>query len=406
MGRIFYPDPHPETSSVDGWANHWITAYTFAVIRGNTGQLAGPNDASNYGINLTSTTASTKFNNMARSIFLFDTSAIPADATITAATFGVYIASKLNDLAMTEAHAALALVGATPATNTALVAADFNLDYWTMTAYATDIPYTSVNTSAFNTMSLNAAGLTLLNASAKGAGGMAKLGLTFGVDRLNETPNWVSSKTSRYEIYYADSANDPYLDITVAYTETMAVKDKVSVVGAIVSADVNTAAINDKVAVAATNVYATPITAAVNDKVTVAAANVYATPITAELNDKVSVVAVDEYTPAAGNDYEDPLAVNDKVAVAATNIRANPLTADVKDKVSVVAANVWSHSETAAINDKVSVVAANVRAQSLPCAISDKVSVVAAFILNCPLPCAINDKVAVVATNVRTNPLS
>ena len=210
MGQKFYPDAHPENTSVDGWANRWITAYTFANIRIQAGQLAGPSDASNFGVNLTSTTASSKFNNMARSIFLFDTSVIPAGATITAATFDVYIVSKLNDLAMTNAHAALSLVGVAPASNIDLVAADFNIANWTFTRYAADIAYNNVTTSAFNTMALNAAGLALLNASAKGPGGMAKLGLTFAVDTDAGTPNWISAKTTRYEIDYADTANSEY----------------------------------------------------------------------------------------------------------------------------------------------------------------------------------------------------
>jgi hypothetical protein len=216
LGKIFYPDAHPEPSgsSVDGWANvWWFIDKTFANIRTTAGQLANSDQANNTGVNLSSNATTNHYNNMARSIFLFNTSAIPTGATITAATFGVYIISKLNDLGMTNAHAALSLVGATPISNTNLVADDFTYTRWTFTRYATDIAYNNVTVNAYNTMALNAGGLAIIG---KDTGGMTKLGLTFGVDTDAGTPAWVSSKSTQYGIDYADTAGttyDPYLEV-------------------------------------------------------------------------------------------------------------------------------------------------------------------------------------------------
>jgi len=214
-GGIFYPDAHPETNSVDGWVNRWwFVNETFAVIRTGAGDNAGPGADQITTPNLQASASIGKYNNMARGIFVFDTSAIPSGATITSATFGIYVNAKTNGLGMTSAHAALALVKVAPTGNTDIVAADFNIARWTMTdQYAADIPYDSVTIGAYNAMALNATGIAAIG---KGAGGMTKLGLTFGVDRTAGSPAWASGASTNYTIRFADytgTTYDPYLEV-------------------------------------------------------------------------------------------------------------------------------------------------------------------------------------------------
>jgi hypothetical protein len=217
LGGIFYPDADPETSSVDGWVNRYPVIEAFANIRKWAGSWAGPavNEATSP--NLTGCggllAIPNTYNNMARSIFVFDTSAIPSGATITSATFGIYVTSRLNDLGMTDAQAALSLVGVTPTTDTNIVPADYNIARWTFTRYANDILWSNVSTGAYNTMALLPAGLAIIG---KAPVGRTRLGLTLGVDTDNGSPPWVNGKSTQYGIRFADytgTTYDPYLEV-------------------------------------------------------------------------------------------------------------------------------------------------------------------------------------------------
>ena len=207
-----YPDANPETTSVDGIVYRTGANETFSTIRAGAGTLANDSTTGLYqtAVSLFATATTNQYEQLSRSIFLFDTSSLTSGAAISAATLSLWIRSKNNSLGMTSAHAGMAIVGSTPASNTALVAADYgNLG---TTRYATDIAYDSVTIGAYNDFTLNATGLTNISKTS-----VTKFGARFAVDVDNGSPAWTAYLSTSYEIPYADwtgTTQDPKLVVT------------------------------------------------------------------------------------------------------------------------------------------------------------------------------------------------
>lgn len=204
----FYPDASPESTSVDGysqkadtqtssataWANaRGATTGDSADDSGTTGLVAASMALS--GRNYTAT--------IDRGFLLFDTSSIGSGATITAATLYVYISTVTNN-----DSAALAVVGSTPASNTAIVTADF--DQVGTTRFASDWSLAAFGGGGYVGFSLNASGLAAINKV-----GITKMGLRLDRDLDNSEPTGVNSVTWR-TADYTGSTNDPYLSVTLA----------------------------------------------------------------------------------------------------------------------------------------------------------------------------------------------
>lgn len=210
----FYPDAHVETTTVDGMVRRILSpaGESFATIRTSAGNEAYPSLASTSIVELVchGSTADT-YTRLTRSIYLFNTGpTIPANAVIDSATFALRGTGYAGNNFLTAAQTALALVNATPAGNTDLVAADYG--QVKTTRYATDFALASWNVSGYNTFTLNAAGIAAI---AKGSG-VTKFGCALAVDVDGGTiSTWKANGDAYYNCYYADQgSNKPTLSVT------------------------------------------------------------------------------------------------------------------------------------------------------------------------------------------------
>lgn len=126
------------------------------------------------------TPSSSGWNTMERGLFVFDTSTLPDTDDISSATFSLYGAGSLYD-SLAGATKEIALVASTPASNTAIVADDY--DQVGTTKLATNIAFASWNLTAYNNFTLNADGLAAISKT-----GFTKLGTRHENDRANVEP--------------------------------------------------------------------------------------------------------------------------------------------------------------------------------------------------------------------------
>jgi hypothetical protein len=206
-----YPDPDPESLTVDGYVAR--TGFTGPVDESwSTIRLGAGNESADTFATVSEgpvvyTGASAGlWRYMSRVICLFNTSAL-ARGAVTAATFSVYGLNKYN----ASFDPSLSVYSTTPASNTAIV----NADYGTFgsTALADTVAYASVTTAGYNDFTLNATGLAAVSVS-----GITKLGLRLTADADNAEPTWGSAVArSGFGFYLADqtgTANDPKLVVT------------------------------------------------------------------------------------------------------------------------------------------------------------------------------------------------
>ncbi len=150
------PDAHPETTSVDGRAYRLFAANggeSWANITGNAGTAA--NDAeSTIDFTYMRTQTGSDWRGVMRGFFLFDTSALTAGATISAATESLYGANKVDLLGVTPD---LNIYASNPNTNIALIAADYQA-VGTTPYCDTPITYAGFNTAGYNDFLFNATG--------------------------------------------------------------------------------------------------------------------------------------------------------------------------------------------------------------------------------------------------------
>jgi len=211
-----YPDPHPESSSVDGrlYCGGVSGGSTWDNLHHGVDNKGAQDDSASAGsmAHLSTSLADVnKFYVLQRGGFLFDTSVIPDDADIDSASLWLRIQSKYSDLGNDDVH----VVAFNPASNTALVANDFNQFSWVSFGslnIVNDIT-TSYPDGTYNEWVLNATGLAALDLD-----GITKLGTILGWD-LNDSfgGSWAEYTQCGIIGFYADKAgtdSDPKLVIT------------------------------------------------------------------------------------------------------------------------------------------------------------------------------------------------
>ena len=206
---IQYPDGHPESTScdgatrVDGGGADWDTARALS-----SGTADSPSDAT-AGMGFShGDTNQWKFRRM---FYLFDTSAIGAGATVTAATLSLVYVGKSDD--NTDAYAVCG--PATPASNTDIDVADF--DQLGATKFSDEITIANINadSSTFNVFTLNAAGIAVVDVS-----GITKLGMRAVRDLEDDEPTWGDPASSVSNTAMAEEtlSGDKRPKLTVTYT--------------------------------------------------------------------------------------------------------------------------------------------------------------------------------------------
>ena len=204
----FYSDPHPETTTVDGVARFDGSTSSWATIVSASVADGGFDDWTTFVVYVGHNVSPNQYW-LFRQFNLFDTSAIADTDTINSATFSVYWTTKLTSTLSLEAgNQHLRLIQTTPASNTSIVAGDY--DQVGTTGGAPDFAVASLTTSAYNDWVLNATGLTWINKT-----GITKLGMRHTADINAEQP--ISSSVDQYNGGYGYSAdqtgtaNDPKL---------------------------------------------------------------------------------------------------------------------------------------------------------------------------------------------------
>lgn len=206
-----YPDPDPESTTMDGhnsyFGNPYSTAHDAAdgngiVVSGAAGTLIG-----------NSCTGGCGTMQINRGHTLFDASSINAADTIDSATLTLTSNgdTAFADTACTES---ITLISTSPASNTNIVNGDYAQANFGSTDYTTAVGLTSLPAIDGNTQdfTINTAGLTFITTAIDSVAGIIKFGWRHQGDRDNCAPNANSS----FGVHYADEAGltqDPKLVI-------------------------------------------------------------------------------------------------------------------------------------------------------------------------------------------------
>jgi len=213
LSATYYPDPNTESTSVDGYVQYNATLgglCDWSLMRDATIGHSVDDSGTTIPISLyilyIDDPVFSCYYDMGRIFLLFDTSALPNNATISAATLSVYVTAKDNG--DNDGDDTLNVVTTTPASNTALSTADFDQLGTTLQASAIDI--TSISTGAYTDFTLNSTGRGNISLTS-----ITKFGLREGHDVGNV--QIAEGSTNGITAYSADqtgTANDPKLAVT------------------------------------------------------------------------------------------------------------------------------------------------------------------------------------------------
>lgn len=211
----FFPDPDPETTTVDGVVGQTQASGAWTNLVTGVGSFARDNIdvGENFPIYAdTGTGADPDFETLYRGIHLYDTASIPDANTITAATISLFGKAKTSTLFAPE----IAIYLSAPASNTALANGDFDSgDFNVRNATKQSDVITNANwsTTAYNVFTLNATGL----------GNISKTGITkFGCkettkDDPDTAPTFATSSIARLlanTSEFTGTTQDPKLEVT------------------------------------------------------------------------------------------------------------------------------------------------------------------------------------------------
>jgi len=195
----FYPDKHPESTSVDGRAERWLAdpGEDWADIKGGVGTAAADyEDTIPIQLGGAWEAAPDQFVGLSRGFIFFDTSSLPDNANIESAILSVFGNAKFDD---SGALLDINVYGYTGDNNNALEPADFVKVG--STPFSTTISYGDFNDWGWNDFALNSTGMAAIT----------KLGTTKFVLRIptydvgSNIPAWSTCCVDGFTIYSADS---------------------------------------------------------------------------------------------------------------------------------------------------------------------------------------------------------
>lgn len=187
----FYPDADAESTSVDGHAVEETDA-AWATIRAAAGDVANDTDGT-MDVNVKASGSSNVWTEFARAALLFDTSSLPDTDSIDSVDLDLVATSRTDDF--TDS---ISVVTSAPASDTAVVGGDFDSFGTTKQAPDTLLSSYTVDSSTFNTHTLNATGESNISLT-----GITKFGLRPTSDNDDSEPTWASTK--RTQILFASA---------------------------------------------------------------------------------------------------------------------------------------------------------------------------------------------------------
>ena len=204
----FYPDPDPETTSVDGDVRRQSVTESWATIIAGAGNAKGDASASAQSVLIAAGGTTDIWTQNNRGIFLYDTSALGAGATVSAAIKSLFGAGKTDNGSFVPD---INIYASTPASNTALENADYGQTG--STPFSTAISYANYSTIAYNDFELNEDGIAAISVT-----GVSKFSAkNANYDVAESPPTWVIDKLAFLTNYFADQAdltNDPKFAVT------------------------------------------------------------------------------------------------------------------------------------------------------------------------------------------------
>lgn len=200
-----YPDPDPESVSVDG-STRRLAADTFANLRAGAGTSASDASTEQTATRFRSTTTSDQFDIIDRAVQGFDTSSIPDTDVISSAT----LSFKRGDPTVDSFSQSLVIDRNPPASATALVSGDFNVAGWDGVEQASNrITAADWSVIDYNDFTLNATGQANISQT-----GISWFGTRGSSDFDNSAPTWESGTDSYISFAAAETAttaSDPKL---------------------------------------------------------------------------------------------------------------------------------------------------------------------------------------------------
>lgn len=202
----FYSNPHPETTSVDGYAARQAALQTWAGLHNGAGTHAGDADLVYYA-GIGSWNVLNTWVRIFRVAMLFNTSTIPVGSLINSARVSIHGASKYNDSAWL---ATLGVFESFPNFNTAITTADYI--HFNDTLLSSVIPYAQFHTPGEMFLNFNQFGKVAIV-----PGGITKLAIREATyDAPNIAPPWANNKNVSMTFYTAErgGTDRPYLEVT------------------------------------------------------------------------------------------------------------------------------------------------------------------------------------------------
>ena len=208
--ETFTPDAHVETSSVDGFVDRIPVSETWNTIVNGVGTAFDDDDISLW-IYLSADAVNDRWDYLRRSILLFDTATL--DGVVTAANLSVKGYNLVHKVDNGNYTPDINVYSSNPASDTELIAADFNT--LGTTAFSTPVTYADWAQNTFHVFNLNASGLAAIDID-----GVSKFGLrNASYDAANVSPIWVNEQTAYLRAFSADrgGGDEPILSvITIA----------------------------------------------------------------------------------------------------------------------------------------------------------------------------------------------
>ena len=204
-----YPDPNPETTSVDGYVYRSVAEESWATIIAGAGNTASDTATNAYGFDMLAGTTTNLWTRVIRGIYLFDTSALGDTDTISAAVMSVRGNNKQDANVATPTTD---VYTSTPASNTALAIGDYG-QTGSISQTGSPMTYAGWSTTGYNDFTLNATGRGNVSKTA-----VSKFALrNANYDVAAVLPPWASGGRSFVGGIGADTAGtttDPKLVVT------------------------------------------------------------------------------------------------------------------------------------------------------------------------------------------------
>ncbi len=152
-----------------------------------------------------------KFTELSRPIILFDASALPSAFFVTAGQVRLYINEKTRTANWGALNPTFGIYASTPASNTAVIAADYSqVD---STLLSDTFAYDDITANDWLTFTLNATGLAAI------VDGIVKLAFRISYDAINTPPVWTGNLQIGMNFQMADKAAGNPAELIITYLE-------------------------------------------------------------------------------------------------------------------------------------------------------------------------------------------